>query len=639
MRSNGLRSLGVFSLKAIISLSSLNAIADQERTYPDVYPFVPFTTEKVEQRAKYMSEDENYINNVFEAHNLGLTNGRTSEQPWMSTYWPLNKGLIADPYYESLQIFRPGYELSWTRNYNRLTDRRTQVHPEIMNLSQKELNKLAPSEKYDILLGDESFDLTNKLRQYMYKWGSEKEYGFLASFDKVSGKALEFANELVRNKTQVWHEGENKVFNSIEEALPYAIHRRGGLTEYFAQQMVDKGEASSIEAALPDAFNKALKEQKNYVVNEKNDYMALWEGICHGWATAAGNVPRPTNTVTFNLPNGKKLNFYPEDIKGIISLLWANSDIQNTKYTFTDQETGEEKVTGGILMEGLRCNQKRPKKDEWGRLYDSVPDYYSKKLEPRCVGVHPAIWHMGLINIIGNQGRSFIVERKVKAAVDNHPMSGYDMQYFNPTTGNYGELSDVVVSIQTDEEKRRDQFRNFRNPETAYIVGIRTTMYYLDWERPDRKRTDSPADDSIVDKTMLYDLELDVDGNIIGGQWRSTEVGKKFLNLGANHDQPDFFWSVTKDFKKTGYFDDLSDISEWEDTTTLPPADWKTKAQSWQAHNNKLYQTHVAGWGEKCEVKHKKTKEIVEVSCEFIIDKPKPLTNVVNKLIELSRQQ
>lgn len=638
MKSNGLRSLGVFTLKAVISLSSLNAIADQERTYPDVYPFVPFTTEKVMERARYMSEDDNFIRNVFEVHNEGLSSARTSEQPWMSTYWPLNKGLIADPYYESLQILRPAHELSWTRNYRFLTERRTKVHPEIMNLSQKELNKLAPSEKYDILLGDETFDLTNRLRQYMHKWGSEKEYGFLASLDKVSGKSLEFAQELVDKKIQVWDEGENKVFTSVEEALPYAMHRRGGLTEYFAQQMVDRGEYDNIIDALPAAFEKAVDDQKNYVVKEKNDYMALWEGICHGWATAAGNVPRPKNTVSFDLPNGKKLNFYPEDIKGIASLLWANSDIQNTKFEYTDQNTGEHKVSGGILMEGLRCNQKSPETDEWGRLYDSVPDYYSKKLEPRCVGVHPAIWHMGLVNIIGKQGRSLIVERKVKAAVDNHPMSGYDLQYFNPLTGEYGELADVIVSIQTEEEKRVDQFKNFRNEDTKYLVGVRNTMYYLAWDRPDRKTTDSPEDDEIVAKTMLYDLELDIDGNIIGGQWRTTEVGKKFLNLGANHDQPDFFWSVTKHFMKTGYFDDFNDITAWEDTTTLPPADWKNKAHTWQAHNNKLYQTHMAGWGEKCEVKHKKTNEIVEVACEFIIDKPKPLTNVVNKLIELSRQ-
>tara|TARA_B100001971_G_scaffold215192_1_gene259750 strand:+ start:2534 stop:4450 length:1917 start_codon:yes stop_codon:yes gene_type:complete len=638
MKSISLKKLSVFGLVTVATMSSFNAKAEEERTYPEVYPFVPFSTEKVQARAEYMSEDENYINNVFEAHRLGLSKGRTSEQPWMSTYWPLNKGLIADPYYESLQILRPQHELSWTSNYNKLTDRRTKVHPVIMELSQKELNKLAPSEKYDLLLGDKNFDLTNRLREYMHKWGSEKEYGFLASLDKVSGKSLEFAEKLVNEKIQVWHEGENKVFKTVEEALPYAMSRRGGLTEYFAQQMVDRGEARDVVDAFPAAFDKAVREQRNFVVKEKNDYMALWEGICHGWSTAAGNVPRPKHMVSFDLPNGKKLNFYPEDIKGLVSLLWANSEIQNTKYVYTDQNTGKEKVSGGILMEGLRCNQKSPDTDEWGRLYDSVPDYYSKKLEPRCVGVHPAIWHMGLINIIGNQGRSMIVERKVKAAVDNHPMSGYDMDFFNPMTGDYGDLADVIVPVMSDAEKARDQFKNFRNPETKYIVGVRTTMYYLAWKRPDRKETDGPEDDELVDKTMLYDLELDIDGNIIGGQWRTTEVGKKFLNLGANHDQPDFFWSVTKHFKETGYFDDKPGLSKWTDTNKLAPSDWLNEAKTWRSHNNKLYQTHLAGWGEKCEVKHKKTKEIVEVACEFIIDKPMPLTNVVNKLIELSRE-
>lgn len=624
MKSPVMKKLSLLGLVALSSLGSTTAFADEEMAYPEVYPFVPFETSHVMERVKNMSEDKNFISNVYDVHSKGLSVGRTSEQPWMSTYWPLNKGLIADPYYESLQILRPTHELSWTSNYKKLTKRTYKVHPRIMKLDQDDLNMLAPSEKYDLLLGDTSFDLTNRLRKYMHAWGSEKEHGFLASLDKVGGRAIELAEQMVKDGR----------YETVEDAMPYAISLRGGLTEYLAEEMVKNGEADSIVKALPEAFDRALNQQKEYVLKKKNSYMALWEGICHGWATAAGIVPRPKHMVTFDLENGKKLNFYPEDIKGLASLYWANSLIQDGKFEWKDNQ-GNDRISGGILMEGLRCNDKTPERDEWGRLYDAAPDYYSKKLEPRCVGVHPAIWYLGIVNIIGNQGRSLIVERKVKAAVDNHPMSGYDLEYFNPVTGEYGELSEVVVPVMTDEQKTQDQFKNFRNKDTKYIVGVRNTMHYLAWNRPDRKETDAPADDEIVDKTMLYDLELDADGNVIGGQWRTTEVGKNFLNLGANHDQPDFFWAVTKDYKKTGYFEEIKGLTPWEDTTLPPPADWKQAAYG--AHNFHYHQTHRMGWNEKCEIINKKTDKVLEVPCEFRINKPQPLLNVLNKLLELSR--
>lgn len=597
------------------------AFADPEiGKYPEIYPFVPFDSNYIYERVERISEDPQFEKNLFKMVDAGLQQGKTKNQPWMSTYWPLNKGLIADPYEPGIQFHRPGYELSWSRNYKLLTKRTYKVHPYIMELNQDELDTLAPSEKYDILLGDESFDLTNRLRKYMQAWGSKKEHGFLTMLDKVGGRALEQAQNMVNDG----------IYDSIEEALPVAIENRGGIAENLALQMVESGTAITFQEALPTAIERAVNEQGNYVLKKKNSLMALWEGICHGWSTAAGIVPRPLHTVAFDLPNGKKLKFYPDDIKGLASLLWANSLIQDAKFEYKDQKSGEHKISGGVIMQGLRCNDKSPEKDEWGRYYDATPDYYSKKLEPRCVGVHPAIWHLGLVNILGKQGRSFIVERKVKAAVDNHPMSSYSMEFFNPKTGDYGPMRSVITRID-----REDQFFKFRSPKAKYIVGVKTKMVYLNWARPQREEYDSPAMDDLKDIEMLYDLELDANGNIVGGQWRSTEVGKNFLNIGADRTQPDFFWVITRHWKKTGYFNEVK-LSPWKDKTTLPPQDWKFAALN--AHSFMYQQTHAMGWNEKCEVINEDTDEVVEVPCEFQVNRPQPLINVVNDLVELSRE-
>lgn len=653
------KNVTAISMLAVLSMSSFQAFANEERrAYPEIYPFVPFETSKIHDDVKRLAEDETFLKNIYDMHVGGLFSGKTHKkdangnieefQPWTSTYWPLNKGLIADPTptknpWNPLNI---RHAVDWKHNYKKLKGRKRGVHAKINDKDRKgrwifdndALAALAASEKYDLLLGDLNFGLTTQLWSYMHKWGSKKENGFLSSFDVVGGKALELAQKMV---------GEGQ-YENVEDALPKAIELRGGLTEHLAEEMVKEGKYTSIVEALEEAKGIATEEAKNYAPKKKNTMMALWEGICHGWATAAGIVPRPRKSVTFNLPDGRKLKFYPDDLKGLAAMLWANSLIQDGKYNPVDEksqnlvaENGEKAVTGGIIMQGLRCNDKKPKKDEWGRFYDAAPDFFSKKLEPRCVGVHPATWHMGLVNIIGNQGRSFIVERKVKAAVDNHPMSSYKMEFFNPNTGDYGTLADSVRPVTED-----DQFLDFRNGDATMIVGVKTTMVYMDWETPERRSTDSEAVDSPKDVEMLYDLELDADGNIVGGQWRTTETGKKFLNIGADHTQPDFFWVVTKHWRRAGeiknqskaYFEPLTGLSNWNsDKGDLPGEDWKVAAQS--ATSFEYLQTHDMGWNEKCEaVNIKKKGPIVEVPCEYKVNRPQPLLNVVNELIRLSSE-
>lgn len=473
----------------------------------------------------------------------------------------------------------------------------------------------------------------------MKAWGSQKEHGFLKSFDVVGGKALELAQQMVKD-------GQ---YPNVADALPKAIDMRGGLAEHYAEEMVKSGEYKTIIEALPAATAKAVKDSGDYAPKKKNTMMALWEGICHGWSTAAGIVPRPEKSVELTIPDGRTIKFYPDDLKGLAALLWANSLIQDGKFEPKDNndqnlvnEAGGKAVTGGVIMQGLRCNNKKPATDQWGRYYDATPDFFSKKLEARCVGVHPAIWHLGLVNIIGDQGRSFIVERKIKAAVDNHPMSAYAMEFFNPYTGKYGALAESAQPL-TD----KDQFRDFRNGDTTTIVGVRTTMTYMDWERPKLRRTDSEALDAPKDVEMLYDLELDADGNIIGGQWRSTEVGKNFLNIKANDHQPDFFWTITKHWKTAGevkgqsraYLAAREDISPWNANNGIaPPADWKNAA--FTAHAFEYQQTHAMGWSEKCDAANTRVKgPVIEVPCEFVTNRPQPLINVVNELIRLSSEK
>jgi hypothetical protein len=338
----------------VLSTLSLHA-GDLPNT--GVYPYVPISTEDINKKIKFFAEDEDPIVNVFEIYKKGLSKAKTTEKPWTSTYWPLNKGLIADPYKTDIQYHRPMTELRWQKNYKEFLKRKRNVHTKIDELTQEELDVMAPSEKYDLLLGDDSFHLTNRLWDYAYRWGSKKDFGFLSSINILGGDAYALAQSYVDN-------GE---FDSLEAALNKAIEVKGGLTESIAQDLVNQGAYPGLVEAMSEAEKIASDEVSKYKLTKKSNNMALWEGICHGWATAAGIVPRPRKTVKIDMGNGKQLRFFPDDLKGLASLLWANSLVQDSK--FLDPNTGEN-VGGGVIWEGLRCNLKRPKRDRYGRTYD-----------------------------------------------------------------------------------------------------------------------------------------------------------------------------------------------------------------------------------------------------------------------------
>ncbi len=600
-----------------------------KKDYPSIYPFIPEQTSKIYSDIQNISEDKNFIKNFNDILEMKLSRGKTATQPWTSSYWPLSKGTIADPYEDSTIVYyvQPSWVI-WENNYNAFEKRKEEVHAKINELSDEELAKLAPSEKYDLLIGDKSFDLTNRLWKYMKSWGKKKELGFLLNRPELIGEdALEIARSEIDNYG--WHK-------DIDHAFTNSYRLNGSLSVQYAKELVESGKYNSVVDAFPEALDMAKKESNSYVMEKKSKLLAGWEGICNGWSTAAGIIPRPRKAVSFKLPDGRNLKFYPSDIKGLISLYWVNSLIQD----YAQRDDKGKVTSGGTISAGLRCNLQSTAKDEWGRLYDQEPDPFANSHDSRCAGVHPATWHLGLVNIIGKQKRSFVVERKVDAAVDNHPMHSYKMKYFNPYTGKHEENIDDNIELINDH----DVFKKFRSPKAKYIVGVETTMQYLNYQKPSRTETDSEEDDATVDKEMFYDLELDENYNIVGGQWRAVKRGKprrvkrpgqkvpKLEDL--NHNQPDFFWTVTKDWKKTGLFDN-ENLSAWKDKTQAPPSSWLAKAK--ESHAFEYKQTYQYGTGQKCRMYNVETKEWRHVSCEMSYNKPQPLINVLNALIERAK--
>ncbi len=510
-----------------------------------IYPYKPFSTDEMKSKIERLTENKNFLWDIREMERRGLNRANTRVQPWGGSFWPLLAGGVANTYQNkdsSIFITTLLENITWQENVKDWKKRKVKVLPNVYELDEKELAKLAPSEKYDLILGDTSFDLTNRVWDYTERWGKGKKWEFLTKIDLPEG---------------------------------YRI---------------------------PDAGR----------------FMALWEGICHGWALGAGYTPRPENTIFITLPNGKKMAVYPNDIKALASLMWANSNIQDN-----------------VLFEGNRCNKKNPDKDKYGRFIDTEIDLNDSELIPRCADVHPGVFHTTVINVMGIEGRPIVLDHNPKLPIANQPVGGYELNYFNPKSGKDGTLGESMVSIR--EYGNKDPYQINRNPEAAYIVGVAMNIKYIDWELPKKKETNSPADDKLVDYKFNYDLEISSTGKIVGGQWRVSKKGGAGIFKNSTN-QPDYFWLAPRDWKK--FFQPVPGIAGWDDSrSNLPPTTWKDAAKG--AHGYQ-YEESAKFWGVSptCTVFpiDDKGDGPKKVACEFRYPKPQPLIQVIDKLIEMSRR-
>ena len=207
----------------------------------------------------------------------------------------------------------------------------------------------------------------------------------------------------------------------------------------------------------------------------------------------------------------------------MLSLLWANTSYP-AKYI------------------SLRCNRQNPAVDSNSRLVDES-----------CRDTNPGTWHLAIINQIGVQKEPLIMDIAYHQEVWNQPIYSYKYWYFNPKilTTTY-RLEEAMVSV---EQFPQDRFKSLRAVNTKYIVGIGMQVTYV-----------ATAPYTHKDIHYLYDLELDADKNIIGGEWRSLP-------------HPDFLWrpESNADAQSVGDFALKNNYDKW-DMRYAVPLSWRKAA-------------------------------------------------------------
>lgn len=252
------------------------------------------------------------------------------------------------------------------------------------------------------------------------------------------------------------------------------------------------------------------------------DSISYWFGICDGWSPASIYLPRPVRPVTVTGKLGHRITFFPDDLKALGSYLFArtNNDGMNTmNYRFA----------------GRPCA-------EWG---DPVVDREGYVKDFRCNDVDAGLFHLALLNRIGLDRMGLMIDIDNNHKINNHPVGSYELRYFNLANGEEGSLDASVVPRIAVE----DGFARRRHPEAVSLLGVkaRVTYRYYQWTENNRDRSwDSPEFDRVRSEEYTYDLELDREGRVLGGEWGNRydeDVSESVLYA----KQPDFIWMARPD--------------------------------------------------------------------------------------------
>jgi hypothetical protein len=342
------------------------------------------------------------IDRLEEMESQQLKSFKLDVQPWSADYWPMANGSLGSRFAD--HDFPQSFD--WKANFDYISERPASQIIESGDLER--INLLSPSEKYDLIVGDDLGLLTKRM----------------------------------------WADG----------------------ARYF----------------------------------EKFGEVEAWFGVCHGWAAASYMMDRPENAIRVPAKNHDfEITLYPSEIMALSSLLWSN-------------------VRTPTRLIGGRCNEKEPESDpETGRI-----------IAQECFDNNPGAWHQTVVSQLGVAKRSMIIDVAFDYQVWNQPVLEYNYRYFNPKTNEEVEtLEEATVLLSEFEE---DRFKKFRDKDSQYLVGVAMEIVYL-VEIPSNRNPVSVADDDQTRQVVyLYDLELDSDKKIIGGEW-------------YNNYHPDFIWTPAKD--------------------------------------------------------------------------------------------
>ena len=190
-------------------------------------------------------------------------------------------------------------------------------------------------------------------------------------------------------------------------------------------------------------------------------------------------------------------------------------------------------------------------------------DENGRVISSKVFDTNPGTWHTCVVNQIGVNKRSFVMDATYDYEVWNQPICRYEYKYFNPQTMKVAK--DLKSAKVTKARFTKDRFRKYRSASAASFVGVMMEVSYVAEHDPTTRATDSAANDNINTVLYKYDLELDASGRIIGGEWYT----------GKSH--PDFLWTPPPGTRAISEAEQFA-TGDWTADRALPDA-WQRAAR------------------------------------------------------------
>lgn len=219
------------------------------------------------------------------------------------------------------------------------------------------------------------------------------------------------------------------------------------------------------------------------------DGVETWWGLCHAWTPAAIIEPEPMKDVTVN-----GVTFTVSDLKALLITMYDRNS---------------------AVMIGGRCNEKEIERDEeTGEIKQS-----------ECKDTNAGTFYVVIVNMLGIMERAFAEDRTANYQVWNQPLYKYVINEQREVPE-----EEAMQKLGHEGEKYKEVFDS---PNAERWVYVDMTTSYV---REASSTTEGPLVPRIGDFTgrdhYEYILELDSEGNIVGGEWLPSYLEK----------HPDFLW-------------------------------------------------------------------------------------------------
>ncbi|MGE3609363.1 MAG: hypothetical protein AB7I27_07235 [Bacteriovoracaceae bacterium] len=250
-----------------------------------------------------------------------------------------------------------------------------------------------------------------------------------------------------------------------------------------------------------------------------------WEGICHGWSIAAVNHPEPKR-VNLRNKDGIVVPFGSTDVKGLLSFYYGK--VNKESDTFSQI---------GVSCKALGKVEGEASPED---LHKEKPTQAAAST-PECQDTNAGAFHIVLTNMIGLSDTGLIAEVDRYNDVWNQPVGEYSYEILGERAATSAERSKGAVKIV--EVKFAMTYADEQNTHTTKITPWEGSYASMD-------PTTGTPENNFHTREYQYTLELDSQGQIIGGEWISES-------------RPDYIWTKKSNNFSSGMFSlNMSSLKE-----------------------------------------------------------------------------